>query len=891
MKTLDKTYNPAKVEPRWSEHWIEKGLFRADTDSRKPVFSMVIPPPNITGSLHCGHALNSTLQDVLARYKRMKGFNVLWLPGIDHAGIATQNVVERMLAEEGLTRERLGRERFLERVWKWKEESGGRILEQLKRLGASCDWTRLRFTMDEGLSRAVREVFVRLFSEGLIYRGDYIINWCPRCHTALSDLEVQHEERDGFLYYLVYPLKDGKKTRKTITVATTRPETMLGDTAVAVNPSDKRYASLIGTTIILPLVNREIPLIGDNGVDMEFGTGAVKVTPAHDFNDFEMARRHDLECVRVMDLDGRMNENAGRFKGLDRFRAREAVVEALREEGFVKKVDNYRLLIGTCYRCGTTVEPTLSKQWFVDVKPLAEPAIKAVEEGRIVFIPRSWENTYFEWMRNIRDWCISRQIWWGHRIPAWYCKRCEHTTVATTDPSVCEGCGSEEIYQDEDVLDTWFSSALWPFSTLGWPQRTKDLEMFYPTTVLSTGFDIIFFWVARMIMMGLKFMGDVPFRDVYIHALIRDAEGQKMSKSRGNVIDPLVMMERYGTDAFRYTLVSFAAQGRDIKLSEDRIEGYRNFSNKLWNLARFVFMNLEEEDLEEEDLAEGRYPDTSLYNIPDRWILTRLKRCADEVSKGIETYNFDESARSLYRFIWHELCDWYVELVKPDIKGERGEERRKVAVHVLTSVLRDTLKLLHPFMPFITEEIFSYMKKRDVSIMETGFPEPDLIFPEEEAEMERIMSVVRAVRNIRTEMNIPHRARVDCLCLARDDSVRGAILTGEAYIKDLAGVENLRVEASGEGPRGSVSAITDGVEVFVPISGHVDLDVEEKRLKTALKKLLGELSQVQRKLANEDFLNRAPREVVAKEKRRLEELLEKKGRIETGIERIRTVRG
>ncbi|OGP31150.1 MAG: valine--tRNA ligase, partial [Deltaproteobacteria bacterium GWC2_42_11] len=559
-KELDKVYNPKTVEDKWLKSWLDRNLFFADVSSEKPRFSMVIPPPNITGSLHIGHALNNTLQDILARYKRMKGFNVLWLPGTDHAGIATQNVVERQLAAEGLDRHKIGREKFIERVWKWKEESGGIIVNQLKKLGASCDWSRLRFTMDEGLSRAVKEVFVRLYNEGLIYRGDYIINWCPRCHTALSDLEVETEETDGNLYYIKYPLKDGKKT---ITVATTRPETMLGDTAVAVNSEDNRYKNLIGKTLILPLIEREIPIIADSTVDMEFGTGAVKITPSHDFNDFETARRHNLRYLKVMDLEGRMSENAGRYKGMDRFACRKKVVEDLKELNLLNRIEKYKINLGRCYRCKTVVEPTESKQWFVRIKPIAEPAIKAVEDGRTRFIPKNWDNTYFDWMRNIRDWCISRQIWWGHRIPAWYCEQCDHITVSVNEPELCSGCGSPSIQQETDVLDTWFSSALWSFSTLGWPGDTEELKTFYPTSTLVTSFDIIFFWVARMMMMGLKFMGDVPFRDVYIHALVRDAEGQKMSKSKGNVIDPLIMMEKYGTDAFRFTLASMAAQGRD----------------------------------------------------------------------------------------------------------------------------------------------------------------------------------------------------------------------------------------------------------------------------------------------------------------------------------------
>jgi valyl-tRNA synthetase len=881
-KILAKVYEPKAVEKKWSGRWIENNLFTPDPDSKKPAFTMVIPPPNITGSLHLGHALNNTLQDIMARYKRMQGYNVLWLPGIDHAGIATQNVVENQLHREGLDRHKLGRERFLERVWKWKEESGGTILHQLKLLGASCDWTRLRFTMDQGLSKAVKEVFVRLYKEGLIYRGNYIINWCPRCFTALSDLEVEHEETEGSLWYIEYPLKDGAGG---VTVATTRPETMLGDVAVAVNPDDRRYKDLVGKTLVLPLVERDIPVIADRAVDMEFGTGALKITPAHDFNDFETAKIHHLDSVKVMNLEARMNKNAGKYRGLDRFSAREKVVEDLKGLGLLKKVEPYKLIIGSCYRCRTIVEPTLSKQWFIKVGPLAEPAIEAVEKGQTRFVPRMWENTYFEWMRNIRDWCISRQIWWGHRIPAWHCKQCEHITVATEDPTVCQGCGSEKIEQDPDVLDTWFSSALWPFSTLGWPEKTRDLDLFYPTTALFTSFDIIFFWVARMIMMGKKFMGEIPFRDVYIHALIRDALGQKMSKSKDNVIDPLVMMDRYGTDALRFTLAAFAAQGRDIKFAEERIEGYRNFTNKLWNLARFTLMNLGDQTVPK--------PDEKEYNSADKWIISRLGICAEEVRSGLERYEFDASAKALYRFLWHELCDWYVELVKPDLKGELGEQRKAVASGVLVWVLKDTLKMLHPFMPFITEEIFGYLSETEGSIMSEAFPEKEKGWPEEASSMETVMDIIRAVRNIRTEMNIAPTTLLDCICFCENGLLTGELLKGERYIKKLARVRELTVSEDGERPRGAAFAIAKGngsrVDVFVPLKGHVDFDRETKRLARELEKVKKESTTVHNKLANPDFLKKAPAEVVEKERIKLEGLMGKKVKIEAGLERIKGI--
>ncbi len=883
-KILAKVYEPGAVEEKWSGWWIEKKLFTPERDSKKPAFVMVIPPPNITGSLHLGHALNNTLQDIMARYKRMRGYNVLWLPGIDHAGIATQNVVEKQLLDEGLDRHKLGRDLFLERVWKWKEESGGLILNQLKLLGASCDWTRLRFTMDEGLSKAVREVFVRLYNEGLIYRANYIINWCPRCLTALSDLEVEHDETEGSLWHIEYPLKDATGG---VTVATTRPETMLGDVAVAVNPDDPRYKKLVGKTLQLPLAERDIPVIADSAVDMEFGTGALKITPAHDFNDFEIAKAHGLTSVRVMDLEALMNENAGKYSGMDRFSARKKVVEDLKGRGLVKKIEPYKLIVGSCYRCRTVVEPTLSKQWFVKVGPLAKPAIRAVEAGKTKFVPRMWENTYFDWMRNIRDWCISRQIWWGHRIPAWHCKGCENITVAMEEPKVCQGCGSSEIGQDPDVLDTWFSSALWPFSTLGWPERTKDLKLFYPTTALFTSFDIIFFWVARMIMMGLKFMGKVPFNEVYIHALIRDARGQKMSKSRGNVIDPLVMMDKYGTDALRFTLAVFAAQGRDIKFSEERIEGYRNFANKLWNLARFALMNINE--------VSAAEPDPEKYNAADKWIITRLGVCTEGVGAGFEGYEFDSAARSVYRFLWHELCDWYVELVKPDLRGELGEDRRAVTGGVLLKVIKDTLKMLHPFMPFITEEIFSFLPGAKTSIMNTAFPKKEKVWPEEASGMETVMDIIRAVRNIRTEMNIPPTAPLECMCFCENSALAQEILKGEGYIKNLARVQTLTVSKDGERPKSAALAIAKGdasrVEVFVPLKGFVDFERETKRLTRELEKVLKESEAVKKKVANEGFLKKAPPEIVEKERLKLEGLIEKKVKIEAGLERIKEIAG
>ncbi|MEE9543162.1 MAG: valine--tRNA ligase [Thermodesulfobacteriota bacterium] len=889
MKTreLKKAYNPKEVEEKWLAFWLDKELFKAETsETDKPGFSMVIPPPNITGTLHLGHALNNTLQDIIARYKRMCGFNVLWVPGIDHAGIATQNVVERQLHAEGVDRHEYGRERFIERVWQWKEESGSTIINQLKRLGASLDWSRERFTMDEGLSLAVREVFVRLFNDGLIYRGDYIINWCPRCHTALSDLESEAEETEGKLYYLEYPVKGDEGAG--LTVATTRPETMLGDTAVAVNPDDERFASLIGKTVVLPIVDREIEVIGDNEVDMEFGTGAVKITPAHDFNDFEMAKRHDLQSITIMDIDAKMNENAGRLEGMDRFEAREKVVEEFEKLGLLKKITPHKMMLGSCYRCHTVVEPILSKQWFVDTAPLATEAIKAVEDGRTRFVPKNWENTYFDWMRNIRDWCISRQIWWGHRIPAWFCAECDHITVGVVDPAECGGCKSKKITQETDVLDTWFSSALWPFSTLGWPDKTDELKLFYPTSVLSTSFDIIFFWVARMMMMGLKFMDDVPFTDVYIHALIRDAEGKKMSKSKGNVIDPLVVMDEYGTDAFRFTLAVLAAQGRDIKLAEERIEGYRNFTNKLWNLTRFALMNLDGVETKDVESVSNNL------SMADRWILSRLDLCTAETRKGIDTYRFDESGKSLYRFVWHELCDWYVELSKRDLWGDNGPARKVASASVLLHVLKETIKLLHPFMPFITEEIWSYLPGyAGDSVMKEAYPDLSREGVDGDRRMEVVIGVIGAIRNLRSEMDVkPSVVIKEASIFTAEKVSKDAIKDGEQYIKDLAKVDVILVSSpEEERPKNSVTTMTDveghlAMEVFISTEGLIDLVAEREKLNKELKSVVADFDLISGKLANKNFVDRAPKEVVEKDRARLTELIEKRAKIEDALKRV-----
>jgi len=878
-RELEKVYEPRAVEDRWYREWVEKGYFHADPSAPGAPFSIVIPPPNVTGVLHMGHALNNTLQDSLARWKRMSGFNVLWMPGTDHAGIATQNVVERQLAAEGTTRHAYGREKFVQRVWQWREESGGTIINQLKRLGASCDWERERFTMDEGLSRAVREVFVRLYEEGLIYRGDYIINWCPRCITALSDLEVEYEEKKGKLYYIKYPLTDGSGE---IVVATTRPETMLGDTAVAVNPEDERYHAFIGKRVIVPVAGREIPVIADAYVDPAFGTGAVKITPAHDPNDFEVGVKHGLPMIRVMDDEAKMTAEAGKYEGLDRFECRGKLLLALEKGDHLEKIEEHVHAVGHCYRCKTVVEPAVSKQWFVKMHPLAEPAIKAVENGEVRIIPKGWENTYFDWMNNIRDWCISRQIWWGHRIPAWYCEECGEITVAREDPVVCTRCGSRNIVRDPDVLDTWFSSALWPFSTMGWPDDTPELRRYYPTTVLVTAFDILFFWVARMVMMGIKVMDKPPFTDVYIHALVRDAQGQKMSKSKGNVIDPLVMMDKYGTDAFRFTMAAMAAQGRDVKLSEERIEGYRNFCNKIWNAARFVLMNTG-------DFEAGPLNKEELTTLPDRWIVSRLNEAAGKVNAAFEGYRFNDAAGEAYQFVWHEFCDWYLELVKPVLYGT-DEAAKKNTLNCLVNVLKSAMELLHPFMPFITEEIWQSLpvKGRAESIMISRYPAADVAFKDAEAEagMKVMMDIITGIRNIRGEMNISPSAELVAKVRVTSAATKEFLDVNAGYLVRLARLKEFEAAPDMPRPKMSAVAVTPEAEVYVPLEGILDIDVELARLRKEIDKVDKELKPFEAKMANEGFVKKAPPEVLDKTRGIIEELSSKKAKLEEGLKRL-----
>ena len=878
-------YDPQAIEEKWYALWTERGLFHADPRSTRPPFSIVIPPPNVTGSLHMGHALNNTLQDVLVRYKRMDGFEALWMPGTDHAGIATQNVVERMLAQEGTSREQIGRNAFVDRVWQWKEESGGTIIRQLRRLGASCDWERERFTMDEGLSRAVREVFCRLYEEGLIYRGDYITNWCPRCHTALSDLEVEHDDAEGRLWHLSYPRGDGSGA---VVVATTRPETMLGDTAVAVHPEDERYADWVGKTLVLPLVGREIPVIADPAVDPQFGTGAVKVTPAHDPNDFAMGLRHGLEIVAVIGKDGRMTEAAGAYAGLDRYDCRRRIVDDLQAGGILVGEEKHAHAVGHCYRCHTVVEPLVSRQWFVKVKTLAEAAVAAVREGRTRIVPPQWEKTYFHWMENIRDWCISRQIWWGHRIPAFTCTDCGEVAVSRNDLARCPGCGSTRLEQETDVLDTWFSSALWPFSTLGWPDRTPELERFYPTSVLVTGFDILFFWVARMMMMGLKFMEDVPFRDVYIHALVRDEKGQKMSKSKGNVIDPLEVIGEYGADAFRFTLVAFAAQGRDIRLSAERVRGYAHFVNKIWNAARFALMNLADFD---PDAPEVPFEDL----LPqDRWVLTRLGAAVAQVRRGFDDYEFDKAAGAVYQFVWREFCDWYIEMAKRPLYDIGAPHVRLGAQQTLVRALDAILRLLHPFTPFATEELWSrlpwprFFGPKPESLVVAPFPRVGDLLQDEpaSARVELVQAAVAAIRNVRGEMNVPPSKKVHALFQGPRDALE--VLAGERdslmALAGLGAIELLSPEAPK--PPKAAAAVAAGLEIFLPLAGLIDFGEEERRLRKEIEKLEAEGARVDGKLRNPQFAEKAPAAVVDKEKARAEEIREALAKLRSNLERL-----
>lgn len=858
-KELPKIYEPREVEGRIYEMWEQGGCFEGHRDPEKKPFTIVMPPPNVTGQLHMGHAMDCTLQDILIRFKRMQGYAALWVPGTDHAGIATQIKVEEALRGEGLTRYDLGREAFIRRVWEWKEKYGNRIVEQQKKMGASCDWTRSRFTMDEGCSAAVRHVFVSLYEKGLIYKGSRIINWCPHCTTALSDAEVEYKEKPGHLWHIRYPIK-GEPGRYVV-VATTRPETMLGDTGVAVNPNDERYRDIVGKTCVLPLVDREIPVVADDYVDMEFGTGCVKMTPAHDPNDFEVGLRHNLESIRVLDDEGKVNELGGKYQGMDRYEARKAIVADLDALGLLEKVAEHVHNVGTCYRCGTDVEPIISAQWFVKMEPLAKEAIRVVNDGETKFVPDRFSKTYTNWMENVHDWCISRQLWWGHQIPAWYCADCGHITVSMDDPTECEACHSKNITRDEDVLDTWFSSALWPFSTLGWPEKTGDFDYFYPTDVLVTGYDIIFFWVARMIFSGCEHTKMPPFHTVLIHGLVRDDKGRKMSKSLGNGIDPLEMAEQYGADALRFNLITGNSPGNDMRFYTERCEAMRNFANKIWNASRFLMMNL--------TIDKCVLPEK--LELEDKWILSKLNSLIPDVTDNMDKYELGVAASKVYDFIWDSYCDWYIELTKTRLQGE-DEGSKERAQQVLCYVLTETLKLLHPFMPFLTEEIWQALPHEGEFLMLASWPEyrGELAFPEEEQAMELVMDAIRAIRARRAEMNVPPSKKAS-LIIATDKA--DVFRSGQPFLMRLAYADKVSVvETPPEDTSGMVTAVTHEARMFMPLSELVDLEKEKIRVEKELTKSKAELNSLNTKLGNPGFLNKAPAHVVAAEQERAEKL-------------------
>ena len=878
---IPKVYDPKTFEKKWYAYWEKNRLFHAEVEPQKTPYSIVIPPPNVTGQLHMGHAMDNTLQDILIRWRRMQGYNTLWMPGCDHAGIATQAKVEETLREEGLTRYDLGREKFLERVWAWKEKFGNRIMSQLRSLGSSCDWERERFTMDEGCSRAVREVFVSLYEEGLIYQGTRITNWCPRCHTALSDIEVEHETEVGHLWHLRYRFADSDDY---VEIATTRPETMFGDTGVAVHPEDVRYREMVGRTLILPIANRQISLFADEYVDPTFGTGAVKVTPAHDPNDFDMGKRHGLEQIKVIENDGTMGEGAGRYAGMDRYACRKALVKELAALGVLVGTEEHEHAVGHCSRCHTTVEPLVSKQWFVKMASLAKPAIEVVREGRIRFVPERFTKIYENWLENIRDWCISRQLWWGHRIPAWYCDDCGKVSVSRTDLTACPACGSSHLHQDEDVLDTWFSSALWPFETMGWPEKTPELQQFYPTRTLVTGYDIIFFWVARMVMMGLKFGGDIPFHHVFIHGLVRDSQGRKMSKSLGNGIDPVEVIDKYGADTLRFMLVTGNTPGNDMRFYWARVEAARNFANKLWNASRFMLMNLQGFD-------RSFVPKAEDYTLADRWILSRYARTSAVVTENLEKFELGEAARAIYEFIWGEFCDWYIELVKPRLYAEEGDSRR-TAQYVLGYVLERTLRLLHPFMPFITEEIWQHIPHEGKSIMTAPWPtgEETWLDKANEASMAAIMEVIKTIRNMRAEVNAAPGKKSEAILHFSDAAQQAVFTANDGYLHALAEADPVTIlSLTAERPENAMTAAAGGVEIYLPLKGLIDMEKETARLSKELDGLTKEIARTEGKLANEKFVTKAPVAVVAKEREKLQDYEEKKRVVEERLRYLTTL--
>lgn len=878
--SMPTTYDPSQAEKKWYDYWIEKGFFKAGQNPEREPYMIVIPPPNVTGMLHIGHALDFTLQDIIIRAKRMQGYDALWLPGSDHAGIATQTKVEQKLREEGVSRYDLGREAFLEKVWDWKELYAGTIREQWGKMGLSLDFSRERFTLDEGLSKAVRKVFVKLYDKGLIYRGKYIINWDPAARTALSDIEVEYKEIQGNLYHLEYPLKDGSGS---ITVATTRPETMLGDAAVAVHPEDERYKDMVGKTLVLPIVGREIPVIADEYVDKEFGSGAVKITPAHDPNDFEVGHRHNLPQILVMDESGKMNAEAGPYQGMDRFVCRKKIVADLKEQSVLIRIEEHIHQVGHSERSGAVVEPYLSTQWFVKMKPLAEKAIEVQKSDKGVhFVPDRFEKIYLHWIENIRDWCISRQLWWGHRIPAWYCNSCGEVTVSGEDVTCCQHCQSNDIRQDEDVLDTWFSSALWPFSTLGWPEQTDDLKRYFPTNVLVTGYDIIYFWVARMIFSSLEFTGQIPFKDVLVHGLVRDAEGRKMSKSLGNGIDPLEVIKQYGADAMRYMLSTSSTPGQDLRFRWERVEQARNFANKIWNASRFALMNLEGFNME--DLDFGGELGTS-----DRWILHRFNETARDVTRLLDQYEFGETGRLLYNFIWDDLCDWYIEFSKLSLYGD-DEQAKKKTQSVLVYVLDHTMRLIHPFMPFISEEIWQHLPHEGETITRTAWPHPDDRFeaPDAVREMVLLMDLIRAVRNIRAEVNVPMSKKIELLIKPSDAENLNILHKNEEYVRRFCNTSVLEISEALASPDKAMTAVVTGEELFLPLAGLIDIAQEIARLEKELQTLHGEVARIEKKLANEGFMAKAPEKVIEEEKAKLADYSEKRDKV---IARLAELKG
>lgn len=880
---IPKTYDPQSFEKKWYKFWEDNRLFHVEVEKGKKPYSIVIPPPNVTGQLHMGHAMDNTLQDILIRFRRMQGYNTLWMPGCDHAGIATQAKVDAQLAKEGTSRHEIGRKKFVERAWQWKKKYGDRIMYQLRSMGSSCDWERECFTMDEGCSRAVREVFVQLYEDGLIYQGKRITNWCPHCNTALSDIEVEHKTQMGHLYHIRYKMADDDSY---IEIATTRPETMFGDTAIAVHPNDERYKDVVGKNVIVPIVGRKIEIIADDYVDKEFGTGAVKITPAHDPNDFDMGQRHNLDQILVMTSEGKMAENTGKYVGMDRYACRKQLIVDLKEQGFLVNIEDHEHAVGHCSRCGTTVEPMVSKQWFVKMETLAKPAIEAVKSGKIKFVPERFTKIYCNWLENIRDWCISRQLWWGHQIPAWYCDDCGETIVARNDVTICPRCGGNHLHRDEDVLDTWFSSGLWPFETMGWPESTEELKQFYPTSVLVTGYDIIFFWVARMVMMGLKFCNDIPFKHVFIHGLVRDSEGRKMSKSLGNGIDPVEVIEKYGADTLRFMLITGNTPGNDMRFYWERVESARNFANKLWNASRFMLMNLE-------DFDKDFVPQKEDCTLADNWILSRYAHTVEQVTANLENFELGEAARVLYEFIWNEFCDWYIELTKPYLYEGKSTVHKKTAQYILDYVLEHTLRLLHPFMPFITEEIWQHIPHDGKSIMIAPWPSNESARIDDAAEknMTAIMETVKAIRNIRAQVNAIPGKKSEVILYFTDKDLIKVFAENKDYLAVLAAAQPMTIWKDGQNkPQNAMTAVVDGIQIYMPMAGLIDVVKETARLTKEKANLTKEINRLSKKLNNKAFLTKAPVQVVKKEKEKQKGYEDKQKAVEERLAYLTTLR-